>query len=403
MPTNVPPATLTDAGFVGPQETDLLAGVFADLQQSFGGNLNPSLATPQGQLATSIAAMIAAANDVFLLLANQVDPAFASGRMQDAIARIYFLERLPPLPTTATATLTGAPGTVIPAGSLAQTVNGFIYQLLGQATIGSGGTTSAQFQSLDTGPNALPAGALSRIYRAVPGWDAISNPTDGIPGRDVETRAEFEQRRRDSVALNAVGILPAVRAAVLNVDDVVDAYVTENSTDSARVVGGVSLPPNSLYVAAVGGTDANVARAIWAKKNPGCAYYGNTTVTVQDTGSGYSPPYPSYAVTFTRPTPLRIYMTVTLASNTGIPNDAQLQIQDVALAAFTGADGGQRAKIGSTLYASRFYAGVAALGAWAQIISINIGTSSNPTGDSLTAQINQVPTLQASDVQVVLQ
>lgn len=402
MATNVPAPTLTPEGFAVPDELTILAGALADFQAAFGGALNPGLYTPQGQLATSIAAIIASNNDQFLALTNQVDPAIADGRMQDAIGRIYFLTRNPPLPTSVAAVLTGAPNTSIPAGSLAQATDGTIYQSLDDVTIASTGTIAAQFQSLNTGPIDCPLNTLTRIYRGIPGWDAINNPAAGVPGRDVETRAEFEQRRSNSVALNAVGVLPAIRAAVLNVPDVLDAYVTENPGAAARSVAGVSLPPHTLYVAVVGGSDADVARAIWSKKNPGCDYYGNTTVTVLDTGSGYSVPYPSYDVTFLRATPLRIYVDVQLASNVGVPADAETRIRAAVAAAFNGQDGGQRARIGATLFASRFYAGIAALGNWVQIVSISVGTAPNPTADRVTVNMDQVPALDDADVTVEL-
>jgi hypothetical protein len=389
MPTNVPAPSLSDAGFVAPAEADILAGVFADLQAAFGGALNQQLGTPQGQLASSLAAIIGATNDQFLNITNQVDPAFADGRMQDAIARIYFLTRLPPLSTQVTAVATGAPGTLIPVGSLAQTTSGVTFQSLGDAVIGTGGTVSIPFAAIDTGPIACPAESLNRVLRAVPGWDAVLNPLPGTPGRDVESRFDFEQRRQASVAVNAVGILPAIRAAVLNVPDVLDAYVTENSGAATRTSAGVDLPPHSLYVCAYGGTDADVARAIWAKKNPGCDYFGNTTVTVLDTDSGYGTPYPSYDVTFQRPTALPVQVYVTLANSTAVPADAGAQIQTVVQAAFNGQDGGPRARIGATIYSSRFYSGIAALGAWAQIIDISL------TGQAaiLSVDMDQVPVL----------
>lgn len=398
MATNVPAPTLTPAGFAAPEEMAVLAGIFADFQLAFGGNLNPGLYTPQGQLATSLAALVASNNDQFLQLANQVDPAFADGRMQDAIGRLYFLSRNPPEPTTVTASLSGAPGTVLPAGSLAQATDGTIYQSVGAATL----PADVQFQALTTGPIDCPAGTLNRIYRSVPGWDAITNTVAGEPGRDVETRAEFEQRRANSVALNAIGVLPAIRAAVLNVPDVLDAYVTENSGAAARAVAGVTLPPHTLYVAVLGGTDANVARAIWSKKNPGCDYYGNTTVTVQDTGSGYSVPYPEYDVTFQRVGAVRTYITVQLASNIGVPADAELLVRNAVSAAYNGQDGGPRARIGATLFASRFYAGIAALGPWVQIVAVNIGKTPSPTGDSATYAMDQVPGLDGGDITVTL-
>jgi hypothetical protein len=142
----------------------------------------------------------------------------------------------------------------------------------------------------------------------------------------------------------------------------------------------VTLAPNSLYVAVSGGiSQLAVATAIWSKKAPGCAYNGNTTVVVQDTRSGYNPPYPSYNVTYEIPSSLQILFSVNIASNPQVPSNAVTLIQNAIISAFAGGDGGPRARIGSTIYASRFYAPVAALGTWVQIVSIQIGSANSPS------------------------
>lgn len=400
--TNVPAPSFNDTGLSVPTESAIIEGLNADFRAAFGSALNTSPATPQGQLIASLAATIGAANDLFLSYVSQVDPAFASGRMQDAIARIYYLSRKGALPTTVDATCTGASGTIIPAGALAQAADGTIYQNLGQVTIGSGGSVTASFAAIDDGPIPCPAGTLTSIYRLVPGWDAITNPADGVVGRDVESRAQFEARRSASVAINALGILPSIRAAILNVPDVIDAYVTENSTGSAITIGGVSIPARSLYVVVTGGADADVARAIWKKKPPGAAYTGNTTVTVKDTSSGYDVPYPSYDVKFQRPAALPIYFAVQLTNNGLVPSDVQARVRAAIVAAFGGDDGGPRARTGATLYASRFYANVAALGPWAQIVSITVGATSSPTDPDIAIGIDKVPTLDPTHIAVSL-
>lgn len=401
MSSNVPSAQFTDAGLVVPTEAAIKAGLWADFQAAFGGNLNESDATPQGQLVASLAATIGASNDLLLQLVNFVDPAFSSGRMQDAIGRIYYLTRIAATSTLVQATCSGATGTLIPAGSLALASDGTIYQSLEDATVGSGGTVVTTFAAIETGPIACPAGSLSQIYRVVPGWDSITNVSDGIPGRNEETASEFEKRRAASVAANATGILPAIRAAVLDVDGVIDAYVTENPTASAVTIGGVSVAANSLYVAVSGGTNADVAAAIWSRKAPGCAYTGTTTVTVADT-QGYSPPYPTYSVKFTRAAALPIYFAVEIADNGIVPANAAVQIKDAIVAAFNGEDGGQRARIGSTIYALRFAGVIAALGPWAQLVSITIGTTPSPTDAEVAVDIDKLPTIDPDDITVAL-
>lgn len=383
----VPGPSFTDQGFIPPNEqTDILPAVQAEIDAAFGGGLNPALETPQGQIATSQTAAIGNANDTFAKLTQDVDPAYASGRMQDGIARIYFIERNPALPTTVTATCLGAAGTPIPAGAKAVDTSDNVYTCTDGGTIPVAGTIDLQFACDTLGPIPCPAGALSTIYTVTPGWDSIANAADGVIGRDVETRAAFEERRRLSVAQNALGSLAAVQGAVLNVANVLDAYVTENDTDAPLTVGGVTLQPNSLYVAVSGGAAADVAKAIWSRKAPGCGYNGNTLVTVVDDSQGYSPPYPSYSVAFQTAKATPVLFSVALANSTAVPANAATLIQNAIISAFAGEDGGPRARIGSTIFASRFYSAVALLGSWAQIVNIKVACQ-NSANAVVTATI----------------
>lgn len=376
--TNVPAVTFGPNGFEAPTQQDILNGVFADIDAAFGGGLNPSLSSPQGQLATSLAAIIGSCNDDFVNLTNQMNPAFADGRFQDAIGELYFLFRNGAEPTVVQAVCTGGFNVQIPAGSLAKAIDGNVYTCTDGGTIPVGGSITLTFACNVLGPVPCPANSLNKVYRNISGWDTINNLADGVLGSNTETRAQFEARRAASVALNSIGSIPSVLGAVLNVAGILDAYVTENTSASPATIGGVSLAPKSLYVAAVGAAAADVARAIWTKKAPGCGYNGNTTVTVVDNNSGYSPPLPSYQVTFETPSALPILYAVTIANNPQVPSNAAALVQAAIIAAFAGADGGTRARIGSTIYASRYYAPVAALGSWAQIISLLVGSNNSP-------------------------
>lgn len=375
--TNVPAISFGATGFVAPSAPDVLVGIQADINAAFGSVLSYTLTTPQGQLASSEAALVVNTNSIFCYYTTQIDPAYATGRMQDAIARIYFLERNPAQSTVVQATCTGLANTVIPDGAIAVATDGNQYACNGGGTIPGGGSVSLAFSCVTPGPIACPANSLTKIYQAIPGWDSINNPSDGVLGNNTETRAEFEARRAASVAGNSMGFAASIRGAVLAVPNVLDAYVTENATNAPAVVGGVTLIANSVYVAAVGGSQSAVATAIWSKKAPGASYNGNTTVVVQDTNSGYSPPYPSYNVKFQIPASLPILFAVSIANNPQVPSNATTLIQNAIINAFSGADGGSRATIGSTLYASRYYAPVAALGSWAEIISLLIGSNNN--------------------------
>ena len=469
MTTNVPAPILGPTGFTTPAESSILAGVQADQQAAFGGALNPALNTPQGQLASSQAAIIGRSFDLFLALANGVDPAFASGRMQDAIARIYYLTRNPAQATVVTATCSGLSGTLIPVNARAIDQAGNIYLCTQAGVIGIGGTIALTFASQVTGAIASPPGYLNAIYQAIPGWDSITNAAAGVQGNAVETRADFEYRRAQSVAINATGSTAAVLGAVLAVPGVLDGYALENpygyssgalftgsivtnvltvtamgatgsqiiagqalsgtgvvpgtlissfltgsggvgtytlsisqtvaSTAMLAAIGGVALLPNSIYIAAYGGSSTAIALAILSKKNPGCNYNGNTTVAVQDTNPVYVPPFPTYSVTFDVPTPTPILFAISMQSNTALPSNAITLIQSAVIAAFTGADGGARARIASPIFASRFYAGIAALGPWALIYSIQLGIAA-ATQNTVQVASNQIPTIATGNILV---
>lgn len=377
MTTNVPPITWNSAtGFQVPSSAAVLTGVQADITAAFGTALNFNLNTPQGQLASTEAAVIINTNAIFLYYTQQVDPSFATGRMQDAIGRIYFLERLPSEPTVLTVNCTGT-GVTIPVGATIIDPSNNIYLCTGAVQLpAGGGTVSAQFAAQIPGPLQVPPSVS--IYQTINGWDSVTL-VSGVVGQNTETRAQFEARRAQSVAQNSIGSLPSILGAVLSVAGVLDAYVTENTANTSASIGGVTLAANSVYVAAVGGTDLAVATAIWSKKAPGCNYNGNTTISVQDTSAGYSPPYPTYSVTFERPPSLRILFAVNIVSSVEVPANAATLIQNAIISAFAGGDGGARARIGSTIYALRYAAPVASLGAWAQIRALTIGSNNSPT------------------------
>jgi hypothetical protein len=378
--TAVPPPVFGPTGFQSQPEQAILAGVQTDINTAFGGNLNPALNTPQGQLASSEAAIIGNAQDTFCFITTQFDPQFAQGRAQDALGFIYFLQRNPAQPTVVQALCTGLQGVVIPVGALALDINGNEYVATASGTIPVAGNITLPFACLTVGPIACPAGALSTIFRSIPGWDAITNEAAGVLGNNVESRSAFEARRAASVAQNSLGSLPSILGAVLSVPNVIDAFVTENDTGSPVTIGGVTLNPNSLYVGVAGGTAADIAEAIWLHKAPGCAYTGNTTVTVLDTSKGYVPPYPAYSVTYETVADLAILFQINLLDNGQVPANATTLVQNAIVSAFGGTDVvGQRPKIGTKLLASRFYPTIAALGPWAQIVDILIGSNNAPS------------------------
>lgn len=383
--SNVPAITFGPTGFTTPPAPSILSGVQADIAAAFGVSLNFNLNTPQGQLSASEAAIINNVMATFVLMTQQFDPAYAIGRSQDAIGRIYNLTRLPALPTSLQVSCNGSGATIPFNAQIVDQANNIYINVSTFTLPAGGGTVVATFNALVAGPTPLPT-AL-RIYQAIPGWDSVAL-SSGVVGQNTESRYAFESRRQQTLAANSNGQLDSVLGAVLNVPGVTDAYATENVLGTPQTIGGVSIAAHSVYVAAAGtASPLSIANAIWSKKGPGAGYNGNTAVTVTDTAGRYSPPLPTYQVSFQIPAPLPILFGVTITNSAAVPSNAATLVQNAIISAFAGNDGGPRARIGSTIQSSRYVAPIVALGSWAQVQQLLIGSNNSP-GAVVTGSIS---------------
>lgn len=146
-----------------------------------------------------------------------------------------------------------------------------------RAFVGAG-TTSLTFQAAVIGQIQTTANTIQTIITAILGVTGVNNPTtagdtEGLP---EETDPQLKIRRANSFYLQAVGPADAIRAALLAIADVSDAYVVEN--DTGGTVAGVLA--HSIWVIVNGGTAAEIGTAIYTKKAPGCGQTGAQSYVV---------------------------------------------------------------------------------------------------------------------------
>jgi uncharacterized phage protein gp47/JayE len=111
--------------------------------------------------------------------------------------------------------------------------------------------------------------------------------------------------------------IEAIRADVLSVDDVEQVFVYENV---GLITDGRNLPPKSIEVIAQGGTDADVAEAIFDSKAAGIESYGhapNDVTEIVTDSQGID-----HTINFTRPTEVAIYIDLELDYDPSIYNPA---------------------------------------------------------------------------------
>lgn len=381
--TNVPGITWNNGVPTVPTEQEILAGRAADFQAAFGAGLNTAPTTPQGQVIASDTAIIGDANANIALVATMVDPNFAEGPWQDAIGSIYFLQRIAAAGSVVTCVVIGAVNTTIPAGALMQDPSGYLWAATGAIAIGSSGSASGTFQCQTQGPIALGSGIVCTPYSSVAGWDRVTTAAAAAEGRLVESRAQFENRRRQSVAINSHGTTQTIQANLLAVSGVLSAVVIDNPTGAVVDVGPTSYPlaAHSLVASVYGGTSANIASAIFTGKDGGCAYNGNTSSTVSYTLP--SGTVISYTITWLTPTPVAAAFLITLTNNSSLPAAIDTEVQTAVLGTFSGTDGSVPAGIYSTIYASRYYTGLNAIDPSVEIVSVLVGTATTVTSESV--------------------
>ena len=405
----------TDLGPVAPDSADVLQAQQDIWQAAFDNKLNPDPATPQGQLMASLAAIVQDKNSQMLFLANMFNPSTSRGVYQDAIAAIYFITRQTAQATTVQVVCTGLPGTVIEgqdtsvAPARVRTADGTVLVCRMGGTIPAGGSITLPFAAQEPGPVVIEAHAVTTIVQAQPGWDTVDNPDPGVTGRSTEGRQAFETRRRQSVALNSRSMLSSVYARVGNLSGVIDLLARQNRTDAPVEDNGVTLAPHSIYIAVLGGADAEIAEAIYNSVSGGCDYNGDTSVEYTDPVTGAVE-----TILFERPEGYAFAIEVTVQANASTPSNIVELVQANILADFYGqqypnAGSGTthdttptRVGIGATVYASRFFCPAISAGA-TQLVGVQIGPEGGPLGNVVQLTNAQYPSLTADNITVTVQ
>jgi uncharacterized phage protein gp47/JayE len=244
----------------------------------------------------------------------------AEGVALDNLCLIVGVTRLAATASTVTLTLSGTPGTLIPAGS---TVEGggdddaARWTTDADAVIGGGGTITVSATCTETGATVALIGAIDTIVTPVSGWTGVSNAAAASAGRDRETDAALRSRRQASLQISGGASANALRASLLTLDAVEAAVVVENDTDAVVVSGGLTLAPHSVAVVVYPDTLTSaeadeVAEVIYGHVPPGIYLNGADEVkTVTDLGGG------SQTVRFDYATALAVTVAVVTSRDTG--------------------------------------------------------------------------------------
>jgi uncharacterized phage protein gp47/JayE len=383
---------VTDSGFNPKLIGDVLDDIETQQRADYGADINLGGEGVIGQNNATFAAAIAEGWEVLNAVYRSLYPDSASGEALDNVCAITGVTRLPATRSTATLECSGTTGTTLAAGrviSVDSTGERFVSQE--SATIGVGGTVDVLFQAENYGQIALNTGQSLTIETPVAGWSSVVANADAEPGEDIETDAALRLRRVQLLTVQGTATIEAIRADVSAADDVEAVYVFENVS---LVTDSRNLPPKSIEVLAQGGTDTDVAQAIFDSKAAGIETYGHApndvTETVTDS-MGID-----HDINFTRPDETPVYIRADITYNPATyPSDGDDQIK-AALAAL-----GDTIELGQTVVYERFQAEVFAVSGVVDCPLFYIDDVSPPTGTSnLTFDIRELATFDTGDITV---
>ena len=367
-------------------------------------DINTAPETPQGQIIDAETLAITQKDAELAFLANMFNPKTARGIWQDALAEIYFIKRKKAVNSRCYCVLTGLNGTVIEKGSKIQSsADGTYWDLLETVTINSNSSVTALFECESEGSVIASPNTLNKIITTVAGWDTVNNIQSATVGSLEESQQAFEKRRYDSVALNSVGTTASVFSRVNQIDDVVGCYVVDNKTNVNKVIDDYLLKPHSIYVAVIGGSNQDIAEAIYRSLSAGCDYNGNTQITVVDPHT-----HAKEKVTFMRPTKQNVYIKVNVFDK-DLPDDYENLIKNAVITNFYGQDeqieiAGEavtRAIMGQDIYASRFLPSILNKNI-SSLLSVQISLDNQTFSDYVHIKIDKEPYIDENNITVNL-
>lgn len=395
--------TVSSTGISVPQASEIKTAFQEVFTNAFGTDLSLDDATPQGVIIDDLTTQKMEENAQILYLFNQFNPSTSSGVFQDALANLYGLERKVATSSVVTCECIGIAGTVIngvESGNPAKAIstNGDIFQCLVGGTIPASGTISLQFGSVETGPIPVAANTVNKIFTSVNGWDSINNASSGTLGEVEESQADFEERRKRSLALNATGSLRAVYSRVFNLDGVTDLFVWENPTGSSVTYRGVTLTPHSIYMCINGVSDTTaLAEAIYNSKSAGCDTVGSNTCTYTEPTTDVN-----YNYKYDIPTDSDVYFKVVVSSP--VSQSSEDAIKQAIIDDFNGdlENGNAKITIGSEIYGSRFLATLFGLGLGDVVLEQVLVSKTSGSGwtNVIDFDVNILPTVSSSNITI---
>lgn len=376
---------LTTTGFVRKTFNDIQDEMITEFQASFGNDFATNQLSTSYIMITIFVDALAQVWEQLELLYNSLFPDTAEGLNLTRNASLVGVSRIKAkksivrdveLENDSGAEIT------IPAGSrTSQSTNGKIWTLINDVVIPASSVELGDFECSEVGQNYCSIGSLDTILDFISGWARVENTLDvtvGELGRLEETDEELRIRRDIAIKTPSSASGVAIANKLLDeVDNCIYANYRDNDTETTDING---LPPHSLEMFVLGGTDEDIAETIAKYKPAGIATHGGNTETVTDSLGN------SIDIKWSSLSQLDIYFRLDIETNGDWDNAYLDDIKDLIVNYIN-----NEHTFNSTLYTWKYYTLLDNL-IGVDNITIYTGLSSNPsTTANITPSVNEKP------------
>jgi uncharacterized phage protein gp47/JayE len=309
--------TITGSGLSIPTYNDILEELVNEARIIYGQDIYLGTDSQDYQFLSIFASKAFDIMQLLQLVYNNRSPGTAVGLALDSIVKMNGISRKAKSYSTCPVILSGTALTLVNNG-VVQDITGYKWNLPSTVTIGSEGTVTVTATCQVAGPISASVGDISLIVTPTYGWTSVTNSVSASLGSNTETDAELRARQSISVSLTGLTVLDSIRGAIAELPSVIRYKIYENDTNTIDANGLVA---HSIAAVADGGTDSDIANAIFKKKAPGVYTQGTTSVSVIDNYGQAN------TIRFYRPIVIDIDIVVNVKKLAGYTDQATIDIK----------------------------------------------------------------------------
>lgn len=406
-------AGLDDSGFTVKTLDEILSSIQAVELAQISPSLDVQSTSIVGVMNGIMAQAIYELWQLALALYNGMDPDQATGDELTSLALLTGTQRLAATKTLVTAQVNVNGSFDQAAGAMFASIANSpadIFTNVAEVHNTSSGsdTLDAVFEAVSAGATACNTSSLTVISTPISGWNSITNADAGVTGSEIQTDVQLRIARTSELSASGSATANAIKADILEqlvppntVSTTTACTVLNNETDTedANGVAPHTIEVIALATDATSADDTALAKLIFADKAAGIATQGTSYKTFTD---DYGV---SQTIYYTRPTPIDIYVDITVTIDTSVTGygdgtDVAQALVDYAMGT-TGVNGAYQP--GATVYAYHTSAAAFNVTGVVDVTAFTIGLTTSP-GSSVNVPIavREVGSLETGNITVVV-